>query len=110
MAAMPSQSPLNAARMRIIEAIARTVLVTARYNRQALTLAPHALFARRGDMYVSALNLTKTWPSPDEKRLGYFKLAGLSDVELTQETFEALPSFAPEALAQEHDEMLLAVT
>ena len=110
MAAMPSQSPLNAARMTIIEAIARTVLVTARYNRQALTLAPHALLARRGELYVSALNLTKIWPSPDEKRLGYFKLAGLTDVELTRETFEALPNFAPEALAQADDEVLLTIT
>ena len=93
-----------------MEAIARTMLLTARYNGQALTLAPHALFARRGDLFVSALNLTKNWRSLEEKRLGYFKLAGLEDVELTQEFFEALPNFAAQALARAEDELLLAVT
>ena len=92
-----------------MEAIARSVLLTARYNGQGLTLAPHALFARRGDLFVSALNLTKNWRSPEERRLGYFKLAGLADVELTQEPFEALPNFAADALGQANDEMLLAV-
>jgi hypothetical protein len=110
MAAMPHQSLLNDPRLTVMEAIARTVLLTAQYNGQALTLAPHVLFARRGDLFVSALNLTKNWRSADEKRLGYFKLAGLAHVELTQETFLALPNFAAEALAQPDDELLLAVT
>lgn len=92
-----------------MEAIARTVLLTARYNGQTLTLAPHALFARRGDLFISALNLTKNWRSPEERRLGQFKLAGLADVELTQEPFEALPNFAMQSLSQPEDKLLLAI-
>lgn len=92
-----------------MEAIARTVLLTARYNGQTLTLAPHALFARRGDLFISALNLTKNWRSPEERRLGQFKLAGLADVERTQEPFEALPNFAMQSLSQPEDKLLLAI-
>ena len=110
MAAMADQSPLNDPRMTVMEAIARAVLLTAQYNGQLLTLAPHALFSRRGDLFVSALNLTKNWRSAEEKRLGYFKLAGLAQVELTQEPFEALPNFAADAVAQPGDALLLAVS
>ena len=84
------------------------MLLTAHYNGLALTLAPHVLFARRGDLFVSALNLAKTWRSADERRLGYFKLAGLADVEVTGEPFEPLPNSA--ALPRTDDELLLAVT
>lgn len=49
------QSDPNLVRIKIMEAIARSVLLRARYNGQTLTLAPHALFARRGDLFVSAL-------------------------------------------------------
>ena len=110
MAAMSNQSPLNDPRMAVMEAIARAVILTAQYNGQVLTLAPHALLSRRGDLFVSALNLTKNWRSAEEKRLGYFKLAGLAQVELTQEPFEALPNFAAEAIAQPGDALLLAVS
>lgn len=96
-------------RIRIMEAIARGRLLTARYNGQALTLAPHALFARRGDLFVSALNLGKNRRSDDAPRLGSFKLAGLADVTVTPEPFEALPKSAI-LLSQSHDdELLLAV-
>lgn len=95
-------------RIKTMEAISRGVLLTARYNGQALTLAPHALFARRGDLFISALNLSKSWRSADERRLGYFKLAGLADVEVTEERFEALPNAATR-LPKSDDELLLAV-
>ena len=91
-----------------MEAIARRMLLTGRYNGQTLTLAPHALFARRGDLFVSALNVAKNWRSADERRLGYFELAGLADVEVTGEPFETLPNSAA-LLAQIDDELLLAV-
>ena len=91
-----------------MEAIARSMQQPARYNGQTLTLAPHALFARRGDLFVSALNVAKNWRSADERRLRYFKLAGLADVEVTGEPFEALPNSAA-LLTQTDDELLLAV-
>lgn len=94
-------------RVTMMEAVARSVLLTARYNGQTLTLAPHALFARRGDLFVSALNLTKNWRSEDEKRLGYFKLSGLADVELSDEPFVVLQQGAS-AVPRSDDELILA--
>ena len=105
---MHNQPNSDQLRLRVMEAIARSKLLTARYNGQALTLAPHALFIRRGDLFVSALNLTKNWRSDDERRLGYFKLAGLADVEVTPEPFEALPDTAA-FVSQPDDELILAV-
>jgi len=94
-------------RIRILEAVARRLLLTASYNGQRLTLAPHALFARHGDLFVSALNLTKSWRADEERRLGYFKVAGLADVEVTEDTFDVLPESGP-LLSREGDELLLA--
>ncbi|MGX7895984.1 hypothetical protein [Tsuneonella sp. HG222] len=94
-------------RMRILEAIARRLLLTANYNGQRLTLAPHALFARHGDLFVSAVNLTKSWRADEEKRLGYFNVAGLACVEIAQDTFELLPDSGP-LLLQAGGELILA--
>ena len=95
-------------RVTIMEAIARSVLRGARYNGQKLTLAPHALFARNGDLFVNALNLSKNRRPDDELRLGCFKLAGLAEVELTEEPFEALPDTTA-LLSRSDDELILAV-
>ena len=95
-------------RLSVLEAIARSVLLTARYNGQALTLAPHALLARHGELYLSALNLTKNWRAADEQRLGYFKLDGLVGVEVTEEPFEPLKTSGA-MLSRAGDELLLAV-
>jgi hypothetical protein len=84
------------------------VLLRAGYNRQELTLAPHALFARRGELYVSALNMAKSWRNEDERRLGYFKVAGLSEVTVTDQPFEALP-LSLQALPLPEDALLFAV-
>jgi hypothetical protein len=84
---------LGQTRITLIEAIARKQAVIARYNGAALKLAPHLIFERHGDLHVSALNLSKAMRSPDERQLGQFKLAGLSDAELLDETFDLLPAF-----------------
>lgn len=105
---MHNQPDPRQSRIKIMEAIARSMLLTARYNGQRLTLAPHALVARRGDQFVSALNLAKNQRAADERRLGYFKLAGLADVEVTTEPFEALPNSSA-LLSHPDDELLLAV-
>jgi hypothetical protein len=96
------------ARIRIMEAIARGVLVTARYNGQTMTLAPHALFARHGALFLRALNLAKTWRTAEDRRLGQFKLDGLAQVMVTNDPFEPLPDSRP-FLANENEELLLAV-
>ncbi|MEO6091519.1 MAG: hypothetical protein ABIT04_12205 [Novosphingobium sp.] len=76
----------------MIEAIARQQTVAARYNGDLIKLAPHLLFERRGDLFVSALNMSKNWRD-DERRLGQFKLAGLVATELLDERFDPLPSY-----------------
>lgn len=95
-------------RLKLMEAIARRRTVTAQYNGNVMELAPHQMFERRGDLFVSALNLSKNWRSDDERRLGHFKLDGLAATELREETFVPLPSFQPAAPHAE-DTLLLAV-
>ena len=95
-------------RMVLFEAIARKRAVTAQYNGVQMRLAPHVLFERRGDLFLSALNMTKNRRSDDEKRLGHFKLDGLGETILTDEGFDPLPSFEPNA-PQPDDTLVLAI-
>ena len=98
----------NDPRMVLFEAIARKRAVTAQYNGVQMRLAPHILFERRGDLFISALNLTKNWRSDDEKHLGHFKLDGLGETTLTEDGFDPLPSFEP-AAPQPDDTLVLAI-
>lgn len=83
-------------RLALMEAITRRIVVEARYNGAVIRLAPHFLFERHGELFVSALNLSKAWRSDDERRLGQFKLAGLAETRVMEDAFEPLPSFSPE--------------
>ncbi|MDP9056302.1 MAG: WYL domain-containing protein [Pseudomonadota bacterium] len=95
-------------RLKLIEAIARQKAIEASYNGKRIKLAPHLLFERRGDLFVSALNMSKNWRSQDERRLGQFKLTGLGAPDLLEESFDPLPSYDPAAL-QGDDKLLLAI-
>lgn len=95
-------------RLKFMEAIARKRMVSARYNGAVITLAPHVLFERHGDLYLSALNLSKNWRSDEDRRLGQFKLAGLAAAELLDEPFDPLPSYEP-ATPRSDDTLVLAV-
>ena len=95
-------------RLVLFEAIACQRAVTAQYNGVQMRLAPHILFERRGDLFISALNLTKNWRSDDEKHLGHFKLDGLGETTLTEDAFDPLPSFEP-AAPQPDDTLVLAI-
>ena len=95
-------------RLKLMEAIARKRLVTAHYNGQVLTLAPHLLFERRGDLFISALNLGKSWRSDEDPRLGHFKLDGLVAPAIIDAEFDPLPSFEA-AAPQSDDTLLLAI-
>ena len=99
---------MNETRLTLMEAIARKRVVTAQYNGQLMKLAPHQMFERRGDLFISALNLSKNWRSPDDWKLGHYKLDGLAVTELRDEEFEPLPSFEA-AAPHENDTLLLAV-
>ena len=95
-------------RLVLFEAIARKRAVTAEYNGVQMRLAPHVLFERRGDLFLSALNLTKNWRADDEKYLGHFKLDGLCETLLTEDSFDTLPSFEP-AAPQPGDKLVMAI-
>ena len=92
-------------RLKMMEAIARRRTVTADYNGNRMTLAPHQLFERHGDLFVSALNLGKSWREDEEPRLGQFKLDGLGAAEVEEDGFDPLPTF--EAAAPRDDDVLL---
>lgn len=77
----------------IIEAIALKRMIVANYNGAQMQLAPHQLFTRHGDLFVSALNIGKNWRSLEERRLGFFKLEGLSGVAISDDSFDPLPDF-----------------
>lgn len=92
-------------RLKLLEAIAHKKIVAASYNGATIRLAPHLLFQRHGDLFLSALNLSKNWRSEAEKQLGQFKLAGLATLELIDENFTPLSSY--EAQPPRPDDVLV---
>ncbi|KPH65834.1 hypothetical protein ACLIMP_05900 [Novosphingobium aerophilum] len=99
---------MSETRLKLMEAITRKRTVTAQYNGGVIKLAPHLLFERHGDLFVSALNMSKNWRSEEDRRLGQFKLAGLGATELLDESFDPLPSFEP-AAPRSDDTLILAI-
>ena len=97
---------MNDTRMTLLEAIARRRRITAEYNGTRLDLAPHLMFERHGDLFISALNMNKKWRSDEEPRLGNFKLIGLGAAAVLDEEFEPIPSFMP---APPHDDAILVL-
>ncbi|MBV1919017.1 MAG: hypothetical protein KUG65_13285 [Sphingomonadaceae bacterium] len=93
---------------KVIEAISRNRLLVANYNGNEMELAPHQLFSRHGALFVSALNTRKSWRSDDERRLGHFKIAGLSNVALTETAFDPLETY-DNSLPREDDEQIFSV-
>lgn len=98
----------NDIRLNIMEAIARKKAVSARYNGDVIKLAPHFLFERHGELFVGALNLSKAWRTEEERRLGQFKLAGLGESSLLDESFDTLPTYSPD-VPRAGDTLVLAL-
>ncbi|WP_425230097.1 hypothetical protein [Sphingomonas sp.] len=91
-----------------LEAIVKQQAVAATYNRVELTLAPHILYTKHGDLHVDAVTLERDGRPPKEAKLGTFKLAGLSAVRLTPRRWE--PSALYEAAAERYQgEVVMAV-
>lgn len=103
-----TQNPAETDERKFLEAIARRILIRADYNGTQLVLAPHQLFERHDELYVGALNTGKAWRSEDERRLGYFKLKGLSNVAITDAAFEPL-ALDDSGLPRPEDRLLFAV-
>ncbi|HWV11807.1 MAG TPA: hypothetical protein VN110_00780 [Sphingobium sp.] len=72
------------------EAIALQKCIKATYNKMVVTLAPHILYTRHDEMFIDAVTVEREGAPPRELKLGTFKLAGLNDVSILDETFEAM--------------------
>lgn len=91
-----------------LEAIVKQQAVAATYNRTEVTIAPHILYTRHGDLHVDAVTLERDGRPPKEEKLGTFKLAGLSGVRMTPRRFT--PSSLFEAAAERYQgETVMAV-
>jgi hypothetical protein len=86
------------------EAIALRKRIRATYNRMTVTLAPHILFTRHDELFVDAVTIERDGQKPREIKMGTFKLAGLKDVSLLDQTFQ------PERLFDPNDEKYAGVT
>ena len=69
-------------------------MISAVYNNSALRLAPHRIVLRNDAFYLGAYNPDKSRRIDEDPALGYFKLDGLSQVGLLDETFDPLPEEA----------------
>ncbi|PAX09775.1 hypothetical protein CKY28_01110 [Sphingomonas lenta] len=79
----------------VLEAIVKQLCVAATYNRQEVTLAPHILYTRHGELYVDGVVLEREGRPPKELKLGTFKLAGLHPLRITARRFERSGLFRP---------------
>src|SRR3546814_17771240 len=87
--------PMNDTRLKLMAAIARRRMISASYNGNRMTLAPHLMFERSRDLFVSALNPGKTWRSEEERRRRHSKPDGLAAAALLRTGFWPLPHCQP---------------
>lgn len=71
----------------ILEAIVKQLAVAATYNRGEITLAPHVLYTRHGELYVDGVLIERDGKPPREPKIGAYKLAGLTPLRLTARRF-----------------------
>ncbi len=81
----------------MFEAIVRQLAVSATYNKGVVTIAPHILYTRHGEIYVDAITVERDGKPPREEKLGTFKLDGLVDPTITAKTFKPSALFEPAA-------------
>ena len=79
----------------VLEAIALRKCLDAVYNNGTVRLAPHILFSRHDELYISAVTVSRDGQAPREPKLGTFKLVGLRDLKVTEEAFNPFPGFDP---------------
>ena len=72
----------------VLEAIVKKLALAATYNRGEVTLAPHVLYTKHGELYVDAVTIARDGKPPREAKVGAFKLAGLSPMRITARRFE----------------------
>ena len=87
--ATPETTPI------VLEAIVRRHAIAATYNRTDITLAPHILYTKHGELHVDAVTLERDGKPPKETKLGVFKLSGLGGMRITPRQFEVSKLFVP---------------
>ena len=92
----------------IFESIVKQHCVAATYNRGEVTLAPHAIYTRHGELHIDAITVERDGKPPKEVKLGTFKLAGLGAVRLTPRRFDRSALFVKDD-AKYDGSLLMAV-
>ena len=103
-----SPPPPPASTPTIFEAIVKLQCVAATYNRGDVTLAPHAVYTKHGELHIDAVTIERDGKPPKEVKLGTFKLAGLGAVRLTPRRFSPNRQFNAKD-AKYADNLLMAV-
>lgn len=81
----------------IFEAVVKQLCIKAMYNTHKVVLAPHVVYTRHGDLFIDAITVARNGMLPREIKLGVFKVAGLTDVQLSNRPFEISDLFEPDA-------------
>ena len=90
----PTEGPALSGDAQIIaQAVRRKLCITAVYNRTSMTIAPHILYTKHEDPFIDGVVVLRDGKVPAEPKLGTFKLAGLSNVMLTADSFTPQPFF-----------------
>ena len=69
--------------------------IAASYNRGTVTLAPHIVYTKHGEIYLDAVTLERDGKPPREEKLGTFKLSGLVGPRVTPRRFTPSALFEP---------------
>lgn len=77
----------------ILQAIVERRCLTATYNRGVVTLAPHIIYTRHGELHVDGVALERDGNRPREPKLGTYRLSGLGDIALTDRPFQPFETF-----------------
>lgn len=77
----------------ILEAIALKRCIEVTFNRMRMKLAPHILYSRHGELFLDAVAVEREGRTPDEAKLGRFKVAGLQIAQVIAKPFQPLPAF-----------------
>src|SRR3546814_2621933 len=80
----------------LLESIATRKCVETVYNRMAVKLAPHILYTRHDELFIDAVTIEREGKPPREIKIGTFKLAGLSQLALTNQEFQPETIFRSE--------------
>ncbi|PCG15650.1 MULTISPECIES: hypothetical protein [Sphingomonas] len=79
----------------VFEAIVKQQAIAATYNRGSVTLAPHIVYTKHGEIYLDAMTIDRDGQPPKEPKIGAFKLAGLSGLRITPRRFQPSELFTP---------------